>query len=420
MVRAGFARFSFSALLVAVIFVVCLVCFLLQDAFVYTQPHHRILRLSNGLSSDGNDVAIPVEKVEETTKISVVSSNSLFKDNGMRSKSADLFQKERILCWIMTSPDNHKKRAMAVKNTWGKRCNVLLFMSSEEDPSLPTIKLPIIEGRDQLWGKTREAFRHIWNHYRDQADWFFKADDDTYAILENMRYFLSAYNTSKPLWFGHKFKTIVKQGYFSGGAGYVLSKEATRRFVEEGYFNVLLCRHDHEGAEDAEMGKCMSRLNVSAMDTRDAKGRGRFFPFFPEQHIFPGKVTKDYWYWQSIYYPAKEGLECCSDSAISFHYVKPEQMYLLEYLIYRLRPFGLEPEDRPATPDPSPDLDLTATPWFVTEKQFEGNSAGGEVIHGSTSATPKLKSNRYTMKNYTERLNELIKRTERARKLKIT
>lgn len=50
----------------------------------------------------------------------------------------------------------------------------------------------------------------------------------------------------------------------------------------------------------------MSRLNVSAMDTRDAKGRGRFFPFFPEQHIFPGKVTKDYWYWQSIYYPAKE------------------------------------------------------------------------------------------------------------------
>lgn len=53
-------------------------------------------------------------------------------------------------------------------------------------------------------------------------------------------------------------------------------------------------------------GKCMSRLNVSAMDTRDAKGRGRFFPFFPEQHIFPGKVTKDYWYWQSIYYPAKE------------------------------------------------------------------------------------------------------------------
>lgn len=56
------------------------------------------------------------------------------------------------------------------------------FAQLKIDPSLPTIKLPIIEGRDQLWGKTREAFRHIWNHYRDQADWFFKADDDTYEI----------------------------------------------------------------------------------------------------------------------------------------------------------------------------------------------------------------------------------------------
>lgn len=54
------------------------------------------------------------------------------------------------------------------------------------------------------------------------------------------------------------------------------------------------------------VGKCMSRLNVSAMDTRDSKGRGRFFPFVPDQHIFPGKVTKDYWYWQAVYYPPKQ------------------------------------------------------------------------------------------------------------------
>lgn len=40
-----------------------------------------------------------------------------------------------------------------------------------------------------------------------------------YVIVENLRYFLSAFNTSKPLWFGHKFKAIVKKGYFSGGAG---------------------------------------------------------------------------------------------------------------------------------------------------------------------------------------------------------
>ncbi len=52
-------------------------------------------------------------------------------------------------------------------------------------------------------------------------------------------------------------------------------------------------------------------------------------------------------------------------------------MYLLEYLIYQLRPFGMEQEDRPLTPEPPPDLELTAMPWFVTEQQQEGNSTDG-------------------------------------------
>ena len=39
-------------------------------------------------------------------------------------------------------------------------------------------------------------------------------------------------------------------------------------------------------------------------------------------------------------------------------------MRLLDYLIYRLRPFGLV-EQRPATPEPPPDLELTAKPWIA-------------------------------------------------------
>merc|ERR1719481_1925437 len=104
-------------------------------------------------------------------------------------------------------------------------------MSSEDDPDLPTVKLQVHEGRENLWTKTMQAFQYIYRHHLGDADWFLKADDDTYIIVENIRYMLMDKNASQPVYFGHKFKPYVDQGYFSGGAGYVMSKESLKRFV---------------------------------------------------------------------------------------------------------------------------------------------------------------------------------------------
>ena len=63
-------------------------------------------------------------------------------------------------------------------------------------------------------------------------------------------------------------QTIVKQGYYSGGGGYVLSRESLRRFGER---PEKLCAHDH-GAEDVEMGRCMEKLGVKTKASVDNLG----------------------------------------------------------------------------------------------------------------------------------------------------
>lgn len=79
-------------------------------------------------------------------------------------------------------PKNLNSKALHVRNTWGKRCNKLLFMSSRENKKFGSSLIALNmteETRNTLWEKTKKAFKYIYENHFNDYDWFMKADDDS-------------------------------------------------------------------------------------------------------------------------------------------------------------------------------------------------------------------------------------------------
>ncbi|XP_034668764.1 uncharacterized protein LOC117901907 [Drosophila subobscura] len=251
-----------------------------------------------------------------------------------------LRQSVRVLCLVLTWPTNHMSGAKTISETWGRHCNRVVFYSSSPRVGKPSIVgLNISDSYDLLWGKTKAAFSHAYRHYRHEADWFFKADDDTYAIIENMRYMLSSYSPSTPIHFGCNFR-LGNVSYMSGGAGYVLSRKALHLFISRG-IGKSLCKAGGAGTEDYQMGSCMNTLNVTDGDSRDLYDRHRFFPIGLEYFLIPGRAESINWLKRFQTYSFQKGINCCSTYSITMHKVSSYEMHFLETILYRARPYGI-------------------------------------------------------------------------------
>ena len=167
--------------------------------------------------------------------------------------------------------------------------------------------------------KIYRGFLDVYQNHNDY-EWYLKADLDTFIFVDNLRKFLSKQKASVPISFGFNFKNK----YQSGGAGYLLSKTALNRLGSELVPINKTCKDT--GVEDADVGECLRRLNVSMGESIDGK-RERFH-VESMQNCFQGKHLgwlKDYS--ENVYL---SGYDCCSDSSISFHRQTLREMRIMK------------------------------------------------------------------------------------------
>ena len=295
---------------------------------------HSVRNLSGPAKINLDNIESKLAYIERS-----LSNQSSYKASSDDSVAEELKKKIRILVWVMTAPQTMQSRTRFVRDSWGKRADKILYFSSKSDPEFPTIGLNVSEGRKHLMAKTFQAFHYVYENYFNDFDWFMKADDDTYVIMENLRYFLSDKNSSAPVYYGMWLKAHLKQGFYSGGAGYVLSKEALRRFATQG--KDAKCKTDGE-TEDVDFGRCMANLGVRTSSSNDKRGRSRFHCFTPDKHIF-GPYQKWYLNWNEN--GGMIGRKNMSDYAISYHYVYGPKQVLLDFLIYDVKLYGVRHHD---------------------------------------------------------------------------
>ncbi|KAH7936442.1 hypothetical protein HPB52_023427 [Rhipicephalus sanguineus] len=249
--------------------------------------------------------------------------------SGAVSEAGLLYERVPVLCLVRATS---AQQARSVLNTWSRRCNRVLFFGSLSDPHVPVERVGD--------AATCALFARILAQHGGSFRWLLLVDDETFAVVENLRLYVAPLNASDVHYLGHPVRW--GSGFYNAlAAGIALSEGAVRALRNR-------CR-------PGELERMVATaLPQPPVDTRDALLRGRFNMFAVEQLLLPGSVA--YGHRRSSIFRSPEarmqgnGGRCCSQHAITFHGVNPVDMFLLEYLVYGLHVGpggGLSPTSSP-------------------------------------------------------------------------
>jgi len=251
-----------------------------------------------------------------------------------------------------------------VSETWGKKCDGMLFASDKSNSTTGHMQLPSASRHGYRYSsmiqRMRTMFAYLYDNFLDDYDFFHFSGDDTYLLVENLKellasdkvkewevvpdqYFIGGFWLN---WRGVKFPK--GQFYLGGGSGYTLSRKALKAHVEG---PLQTCNVTTDNAmEDIFFTKCIfQQLTTKFFDTRDEFGAHRYHQNNITVHSTWPDTDKNYGLWtravlpQSLKYVEEEfGFpyvvkeKYISNSSVAFHrHSDPWQLRRMEMLLYK-------------------------------------------------------------------------------------
>lgn len=233
----------------------------------------------------------------------------------------------RVYCIILVRPKDLSYWA-AVRDTWSKHCDKAEFYSSENVKVFNSIALDT----DDMWLMMKKAYKLAYEKYKDDYSWFFLAHPTTFAIIENLKYFLLKQDSSQPFYTGRTEISGDLQ-YVNGDGGIVLSIESLRRLYKV-FEDPDKCPEQGgmiwKLSADKQLAVCLKYTGVQAENAEDSEKKD----IFNTKSV--GSLIKE----AMSSHPQQVVEGCCSDMAITFSGLAPNHMHVMMYGVYRLRAYG--------------------------------------------------------------------------------
>ncbi|XP_055297091.1 glycoprotein-N-acetylgalactosamine 3-beta-galactosyltransferase 1-like [Sitodiplosis mosellana] len=279
--------------------------------------------------------------VPSTTPGQVINETARFLVSDDTTMADTLAKRIKILCWVHNN-DPEANLIDAIKKTWGNRCTGFITITTKGVNSTDVFNIP--NGKDSA--NLENAYRFIYNNFSSKYDWFLKTTGYSYVVMENLRFKLFAYDPLKSVGVGLALNNTKRQTYLSEKAGYALSKEALRKLIK-GFDTGVECKnatklHNNEH----RIGICMSEAKIHFAKSTDANDKQLFYDKFLDDFLMPDPNVKLPYPWYQDY-KVNHFLDSASNHSIAFCDISWHQMYVMEFLIYQLRPYGLETEMPP-------------------------------------------------------------------------